>query len=147
MIPCFHFKSLILSSIRSSSFQTQTAWIQYELWYDFLVEFGSRWGLQSCQYDTQSAGPEELATPPGNFPAYELSTVMAAQSVPWPFTCRSVMTFWSWSELKFLEKSGAALLKIECLTTPYMGCLNKPTPQKVLTRTLECFINTPHTYH
>ena len=39
------------------------------------------------------------------------------------------------------------LLKIGCLTTPYMGCLNKPTPKKVLTLTLECFINTPHTYH
>ena len=29
---------------------------------------------------------------------------------------------------------GATLLKIGCLTTPYMGCLNKPTPKKVLTR-------------
>ena len=41
--------------------------------------------------------------------------------------------------------SALTQIKIECVSTPYVGCMNKPTPQKVLTRTQECFIITPCT--
>ena len=73
-----------------------------------LTRFSCRGDLRPSKFSVQQTISWAWgATPPGNFPAYELPTVMAAQSVPWPFTCRSVMSFWSWSELKFLEKSGA----------------------------------------